>query len=440
MLAEMDSMPFVQRTWNELPGPKTGNAGGGAYDLVGGTAGAPVYNDILAASPGVSDMTRGQVVKGIRNTLETGNVNNAFSGALATARARLTGGGGVSAATLPPDAGNVAHLLGKLEDVPLPVDVTGVKSTMQPVYDRLYRESQLVPLQGDKARALTAIDRLMNGPDHVPLSVANGVLSDIGSMAGKVDELRSPGQGVMAKEWQALNTAVQQTAQRAGPQAVQALQQGRAATTAKYTTADVLDTLHAEPGKLFDQLTARKDGGIERLRNVATIAPDEMPNVGRAVLEGLLTKATEKGGFQRAAALSAAWDNLGEQTKAILFKGQVPDLSNFFLLAKKAAENPNPSGSGYIVSLVAQGAHLAANPVTGIPTQLGAAALSKALRSPAVVRALTKGFTVPIGSGAATTAGLNIVKALGDAGIPVATAAGGPADRPQATAPPWSAP
>ncbi len=352
-------------------------------------------------------MTRGQVVRNIRSTLETGTVNNAFTGALETARARLGGGGGVNAATLPPDAGNVAHLLGKLENVPLPVDVAPVKATMQPIYDRLSREAELVPLQGDKARALTAIDRLMRGPDQVPLSVANSALSDIGALAGKVDELRSPGQGVAAKEWQALNTQIQQTASRAGPQAVQALQQGRAATTAKYTTADVLDTLSAEPRKVYDQLTTRKDGGLTRLQNVATIAPDQIPQIGRAYLEELLTKATAEGKFGHADALWSAWQNLGPQTKALLFKGQVPDLNNFFLLAKKVAENPNPSGTARVMT--------AFNVMSTVPSYL----LAKLLYSPAGVRLLTKklGVTVPLGSPAAATAwSADLVKAAGDPG------------------------
>ena len=77
--------------------------------------------------------------------------------------------------------------------------------------------------------------------------------------------------------------------------------------------------------------------------------PRRLPQVGRAFLEELLQKATAEGGFERAAGLQADWQRLGPETKRLLFRdpAHIKDLDNFFLLAKKMGENPNPSGSGF---------------------------------------------------------------------------------------------
>ena len=144
----------------------------------------------------------------------------------------------------------------------------------------------------------------------------------------------------------------------------------------------------------FHQSVWAKDAGIDRLREVARLTPDELPKVGRAYLEDLLSTATAEGSFSRAQGLQAKWQNLGPQTKALLY----PDarlrqsLDSFFLLAKKIGENPNPSGSAYVAALGAQGSLLVMNPATGVPLVLGAAVLSKMLHSPTTVRLLTRGL------------------------------------------------
>lgn len=149
-----------------------------------------------------------------------------------------------------------------------------------------------------------------------------------------------------------------------------------------------------EPVRLFKALTAADDANIEKLRSLARIAP----NVGRAYLDDLLGRATAEGGFSRAQGLWADWQKLGPETKRILFPN--PDLrmnlGRFFLLAKKAAENPNPSGSALVGSLSAQGYALyASGGVGAVPLILGGAALSKLLHSERGVRLLSKGLETP---------------------------------------------
>lgn len=149
-----------------------------------------------------------------------------------------------------------------------------------------------------------------------------------------------------------------------------------------------------EPVRLFKALTAPDDANIEKLRSLARVAP----NVGRAYLDTLLGRATAEGGFSRAQGLWADWQRLGPETKRVLFPN--PDLrqnlGRFFLLAKKAAENPNPSGSALVGSLSAQGYALyASGGVGAVPIVIGGAALSKLLHSERGVRLLSKGLETP---------------------------------------------
>jgi hypothetical protein len=420
MLAEMDSVPYVKRTWVDRTGDvgKKGNAGGGDFDIVAGAAGAPVYDDILQAAPGTSDMTRGEVAKGIRSMLETGTVTNAGRGAIEVARARIANSSSVSRPILPPSAGDVAHPLGRLESVAFPVELTGVKKMLKPVLDQMRRQMPITQQQANPA--LKAIANIVeDSPNYAPLSQVDRDLSAIKAIA------RS--QGGLAKMAVArLDEAVRAAAERGGPEAVQALEEGRSATIAKYGTEAVLDKLRTEPRQVFDQLTHAKDSSLEQLRAVREHAPAEMPKIGRAVLEELLSTAQAEGGFSKAQGIYAKWQNLGPQTKQILFgsPATVYDLDQFFLLAKKVAENPNPSGSAYVGALAAHG-YLFKDPMAFMTWEIAGAGLSKLLRSPKAVRALTQGFKVPLSSpDAAKAAAVAITKAAAFEGVtPIAVPA-----------------
>lgn len=430
ILAEMENLPFTPRTWNWREGEVglRGNAAGGHADIVPGSAGAPVYDDILQAAPGTSNMTRGEVIRNIRSMLEDGRVTNAGRGALDVARARLAGSSAVSRPVLPPDAGAVAHPLGRMESMGLPVDLKMAKTMLRPVADQMHRQLPLTQAQANPG--LKAIDNILSGPDYAPLGQVDRDLSAMKAVA------RSQG-GLAKLAVKHLDQAVRDAATKAGPDVLQALETGRAATVAKYGAQAVLDKLRDEPRQVFDQLTRPKDTSVEQLKAVAELAPSEMPKIGRAVLEDLLQGATDKGGFSNTDRLYARWQGLGPQTKQILFgePALVHDLDRFFLLAKKAAENPNPSGSGYMVSLAGQGELLIHNPVAGTVAQVGLGALAGLLRSQRFVRALTQGFQIPLTRGmapAASVAFSQITRAAESAGMPLSLlkAAEGPQPQP----------
>lgn len=270
-------------------------------------------------------------------------------------------------------------------NVPLAVDVKAAKTQLTPLYQQLSREKSVIGvLQGGKARTLVALDNLMHGPDTVPLSVADAALGDLKAMARTDDlpALRTQGQASAAEAVKALELQVTASAKAAGPDVYSALQRGRQATIGKYETADVRKMLADEPAEITRQLTTGKDINLNRLRAVAQQTPREIPKVARAYLENLMDLATQEGSFGHGDKLWAEWQKLGTETKSVLFPDAAlrADLDNFFLLAKKVGENPNPSGTATNLTAFNVGTVFASYP------------LAKLLYSRRGVQALTRGL------------------------------------------------
>lgn len=303
------------------------------------------------------------------------------------------------------------------KDIPLATDVRGIKAELKPIYDHM--SQWWAPARRNANDGYTAIKSILEGPDHVPASVAEAGLGGLKQMAREGD-VKSAGlaKHIIPKLQKIIDDSVAQ----AGPDAIGALQQGRKLTAEQYSTQGVLKQLREEPVQAFGQLTWQKDAGIETLRQVAKEAPGELPKVGRAYLENLVGKATAEGGFNRAAGIFQEWQNLGPQTKQLLFKNPmlVDDLNKFFLGAKKLAENPNPSGSAVVGFIAGQSALAVTNPAVGIPYIIGAGALSKMLHTPRGVRLLTEGMKVPLGRKAAgASIASQILKLAGDSAKPM---------------------
>lgn len=291
------------------------------------------------------------------------------------------------------------------QSIPMAVDFGPARQVWQPVYDALKQESQLAPagMMGSKAQALLALDKMMNGPQHVPFSVADGVLSDLKRFANSGDpSLRTAGQAAIQRVIPSMDAQVWQAASAAGPDAVKALQAGRTATTAKYAAQDVLDTLSDEPVTTTRGLTRAGDASIEKLRAVAEQAPETLPMIGRSVLDGLLERARDPAiksgtsGLAHADRIYSDWQQLGPQTKALLFKDPqyISDLDKYFLLVKKIAENPNVSGSSYGVAALGQASQIL-HPLNFAASVLGSAGVSALLHSDAGVRLLIGGANLP---------------------------------------------
>lgn len=331
---------------------------------------------------------------------------------------RIVGSMRDEGATVPEVLDAVKNGVASLMDFEAPslsmvVDLGQVQQRLAPVYQKMLRSSQLAQPMGAEAVALKAADRLMNVQgQHAPLSVVDDALSDLKSALRKQPDL-GKGTGALRSTVAILDKQVMDAARRAGPEAVDALQVGRAATIRKYVAADIAERLGDEPARVAGKLTARADTAIGSLRELAVVAPKELPKIGRAVLDDLLETATQEGGFKRADGLFQKWQALGEQTKTLLFKPETKrDLDRFFLLAKRLNESPNPSQSGTFAMTAGSTALVFTNPLTGVPLVLGAGALSKLLHSTLGVRAVTTLMSTPPTSAQYASRLQNVMRAV----------------------------
>jgi hypothetical protein len=263
----------------------------------------------------------------------------------------------------------------------------------------------MTPAQQQTNPALSAIRTILSRQDHIPAAAADKDLGYLKSILRK-DSSSDQVKYFAGKAIDALDKGVQDAVTQAGPDAITALNRGRAATITKYAARDVLDDLREEPVQAFNQALWRNDAGIDQLRAVQKFAPSEMPKLGRAFVDDLISKATSEGDFSKQASLWNRWQSLGPETKKIIFSDPAlrGSLDDFFLLAKKMSENPNPSGTGHVISMLGQGGALLTAPHIAIPIEIGGAVLSRLLHSPATVRLLIRGMTFPATGGNAASA------------------------------------
>lgn len=402
---ELDAAPFTPRILQ--PGKY-----GSSLEHVEGTggAGAKVFDDIVQRAG--SHATRGTVQNQLETYLGGGPETPLVKAALEVAEERnhARGGYSVTKPELPPSAMDVpTKLEGKVrgEEMGFPVALGPVKQALQPVADQMRRQLPITQQQANPG--LKAIMNILEGPDY-------GSLSQIDRDLGAIKKLARESGGLAKLAVKKLDAAVQQAAEYGGPEVVQSLQEGRQATTAKYVAESVLDRFKAEPVKTVQALTAPKDSAIVQLRRVLEQVPEQRPVLARAFLEDLLTKPQKV----------ADWYKLGPETKRALFPdpGHAKALDHFFTLTDRISKkaNINPPGSGYMAWLGGQGVMLFTMPESAIPIQIGAAAVAKLLRSPAAVRAVTEGMSMPITAQPAARAAVaaKLVETARAAGVPLA--------------------
>ena len=286
----------------------------------------------------------------------------------------------------------------QLKEIALPVDMRPIKAAAKPLYEHMSK--WMANALQNASSGYKALKSIMEGDDFIQASDAEAGLSGLKSLAREAPgpDLANVSQGIGKFNTRLLSKAIDKAVEKAGPEALRALHGGRAKHMAKMTVAEVTKNLREQPVQTLNQLVFAKDSNINLLRSVKKLAPREMVHVGRAYLEDMFSQATNEGGFGKAQSMWNRWQNLGPETKKIIFENEklVKDLDNFFLLAKKIAENPNVSGSGYAASLGAQGGLLVTNPLAGIAVQIGAGTLSKMMHTPGAVRALTNGLRIPL--------------------------------------------
>lgn len=221
------------------------------------------------------------------------------------------------------------------EKIGLPVNLKPAKGRLRPLVATI--EQQLPPALREQSVGLQGLRNLVDAPDTVSATVADGYLSAVKTLLR--EGINPKSRRLLRAALDEVSPAVDQAVERAGPEAVKALAEGRSLTRAKYAVERTMRLLRVpkeeefplEPLRLFRKLTAPGDVNIGILERVRTQVPDSIPAVGRAVLEGLFDTALGRDGKLDPAAALKAWGRVGDATKKILFKPeQVTELNQFF--------------------------------------------------------------------------------------------------------------
>jgi hypothetical protein len=324
-----------------------------------------------------------------------------------------TGTRKVESSVLDPDGKPVTAEIPMTTKMPMPVDMREIKAALEPVAER-YKYT--LPQTDQRAsKGLKAIQNILDGPDYKPASAAEldlGMLKEVAR--SEMPELRDISQGMAAHSLTQFERAIDEavaSAKAGGAEALTALRKGRKLTAEKWDAADLMDQFgkadKLEPVQVFQKLTWGRDSGVERLRKVQdVVGPVRMKEVGRAYVEGLLETATREGDFEKARTIFNQWHDLGPETKKALFgdPALIKNLDNFFHLAKRLAENPNPSGSGLMASMEAGGILIMTSPAVGAGYLIGNAALARALYNPRISQKLAAVLDGRAGAKAAAAA------------------------------------
>ena len=307
------------------------------------------------------------------------------------------------------------------ENIPLPVDMRAAKAKLSPIRDSIMK--QLPVGQQQYSKGLQAIQNILDGKDYVSASTADANLSAVKQIQreavdGKVKFLAS-------RALEAVSPGVDDAVAKGGPEATQALKTARAAWKEHAGALDMLESLGSDAqGKtgqiaLSNRLLRPADASYPDLQKVLAIAPQASKDLGDAYLSDVFRKSVEEGGFVNAKSAANRWNQIGPRTKAALYSPEhIADVNDFMTLAKRLAENPNPSNSGMINAMVKTGL-LVTHPVqAGMALGFGRP-LAKVLYNPEGATALKELLKSPNSKEAGYA--FSIVKAIAEEGTQAIT-------------------
>lgn len=256
-----------------------------------------------------------------------------------------------------------------MQPVALPTDMRPVKQAIAPFVEEIQR--RMTPAQRNTDPGLSALQNILSRPDALPASVAEADL-------GYLKEIQRSEATPQAKRLatiaaNALQPAIDSAVSIAGPDAVGSLQTARGSWAARSSILDDVKSLANDTtGRTGQVLLANKllqpsDASFPALERVLNDAPGAAQDLGKAFLtERVFQKAAQAGAdFTNPTQAQNSWNQIGPRTKAALYTPQqIEDMNNFLELAKRVAENPNPSGTGTLNMLIKMGV-LLTHPVQG---------------------------------------------------------------------------
>lgn len=304
--------------------------------------------------------------------------------------------------------------------VPFGVDLAAAQQRLQPVWKWLQSKHDAMGglASGADVRAYQAMQDLMTGPQIRPLyEVDQAILSPLKDLTRHAKGERWLPDALSMQN--ALHDEVGLAARRAGPDIVDALRDGREAWKRKVALDDLLkdSNLGGEEVSVFDKLSRRRESGASVLEDVATKAPDEVRQAGRAKVEELFSKAMDG----HADSALTAWKQMGDDFRRVsVGSGIADDVDRLFETMSMVAKRQNTSRTAYAVKLMEllSGGGL----VTAIGLEPFHYALQKAMWSQGGAAAIRKAIMLPFGAPARAAA--PVISALWDAVRPFVPAAG----------------
>lgn len=298
------------------------------------------------------------------------------------------------------------------QDIPLPVYMTGAKSQLKPIRDMIAQ--QLPVAQQQYSAGLHAIQNVLDGPDVVSASTAEANLSAIKqiqreAVSDKVKRMASMALDAVSPQ---VDQAIATANPGSGTSPTQALAAARQSWKTRSQVLDLVDQLSGDAsGKTGQTLAAQRlvrpaDASYPMLQQVLATAPAAKSDLGQAYL-GQVFKKASTGEFTNPTQAQNLWNQIGPRTKAALYTPQqINDVNATIELAKRFSENPNPSGTGVVNSLIKLGV-LATQPVTGGAAIVIGRNAAKILYDPAGASALRT-----LMQGTASPKALTLVKSL----------------------------
>ncbi len=290
-----------------------------------------------------------------------------------------------------------------IESIAGPTDMTAVKAAAKPILDQL--RQQMGTAVTKVSPVLSMVEDIVNGPDIVSLRTAKNNISAIQDVArNEAGVMRRPAQALSSRLVSPFHDAIDAAARAVGPDAYQALQDGNAATKAKYDLAKSIPNSYLKRdvppnnlAQLHDLLTKNEDAQFPALQKVASHVPDAVPGIARATIEDVFRGVTEGGGVSKVQSAINKWNDLGPQTKQLLFGAQTSEeIDHLLQYAKMAVSEANPSGTAPTAQIMALYAMMVHNPVAAIAAMAGARQLAKGIFNPEVAETIRDTGRIPL--------------------------------------------
>jgi hypothetical protein len=298
-----------------------------------------------------------------------------------------------------------------------PVEVVALKNELKPVWEKMQKDPYYTSGKQMYDPGYKAMTEIMEGPDTVALATLRNMKSWLGREQVGTEAMgaRTSAQGLAAYAGGKVRKTIYDAVDALGPDAGKALREAEFSYGNAKRIEKMFEKVQSskglqEPVGLFNSLVLSGDKRVATLRRIRAVAPDEMTALGRAWFEDRMVVATTKDSMEHTAKMLSDWEQMGPKTREILFPDPVVRhrVGDFFAVMERWGKSPNPSGTGgfnaAMQMLLKTG--LTVGGGAGAATGLGLAGLAgeqllltgsnAAIYSPAVVRKLVQGFTMPL--------------------------------------------